>query len=218
MSYITKPIGKQVFEIIHDRIGGILKEELQTQYALSYDPDFDDIPVYKERDIPYNAGELTDKVSLNVMFDRGEYDELQTSQQQTGMYRYVVEVVGQAPSEGNTLGDQISMTRVQKILGKCRAIIMSPHYLTLGFPRPSIGHRRVENMFFGKPPVRQDAIHTVMGRMTILVRATETVDFIDTTLCKGTTARVYLYLTDRGYQWSSQYGDVFDEFFDFTYN
>src|SRR5690349_14360481 len=98
MSLIEVPIGQQAFEVIHNRIGGILKEELETQAVLTYDEDLS-LKVYKERDIPFNDGE---RCIMNVMMDNGEF-EMQTLVQQTGVYRYNVEVTANAPGRDETL-------------------------------------------------------------------------------------------------------------------
>ena len=213
MSAIGKVIGRQAFEVIHDRLGGILKEELDSQFFFGYDADLANIKVWKERDVPFNVSELP---AINVTLEKGDF-EMQTLAQQTGVYRYNVDVIGNAASAGNVMGDQLAMNRVQKIMGKLMAIIRSPKFTTLAFTPPFISNRHVENMFFGKP-VRQDAEHTVMGRFVVVVTAIEHVDFVDPVPARGTTARIYLGLTEQGYLWTSEFGGVFDYYFDVTFD
>lgn len=203
---IESAIGRQQFELIHDQIGAILRSEIDNQYILSYDSDLLDqrgdlISIWKERDIPFNDSEIP---AINICFDRAEFD-MRTLVQHDGIYRYLIEIQSQGETQNdNTLGDTIAMTRVQKIMGLCRAILMNPEYVIMGFVPGLIKRRYVENMFFGKP-IRQDSSHTCMGRMTLVVEAVETSPFNEGMLAQGITTSVRLYNTDSGYKYVSYY-------------
>lgn len=209
MSLVDQAIGQQAFEAIHNRLGGIIKEELDTQAVYNYDEELT-IPIFKERDIPFNDSELA---AMNVLFDGGE-EEMNTVVQQRWRYKYAIEVTVNAKGRDETLGDHRAMIRCQKIMGKIRAIIMSPRYVRLGFNSGSlfVNRRYVEKMEFGKP-VRQDSSHTVMGRMMVCVVADEDVDFVTPITAVSTTARILLGLTDLGYVWDREFGSVFDDYF-----
>ena len=211
MSVIDKPFGRQAFEVIHDRLGGILAEELDTQAVLTYDPDLLGMTVFKERDIPYSEGETP---AMNVTFMRGEFD-MQTLIQHDGQFRYAIEVTIEAKGKDNALGDRRAMNRCQKIMGSVMAILRSPKYVRLGFgTSPAfIKNRHVESVEFGKP-IRQDSSHTVMGRVVLVVSAVDYAEFVDPVPAAGTRARVYLWDTPQGYVWSRNFGQVFDSYFD----
>ena len=70
MPKITQAIPPQAFEIIRNRIGLILAEEIDNQSILTYDPDLD-LTVWVERTVPFDKTELP---SVNVSLARGSYD------------------------------------------------------------------------------------------------------------------------------------------------
>lgn len=201
MGLITTIIPRQSFEVIHDKIGEILRLELDGQYAMTYDPDFE-APIWKERDIPFNDSDLP---AINLSLQQGDFNgQLQTLSQQTGEYKYMIEVIFNGKARDEKLGDTIAMTKVQKVIGVIRAILMSPRYVTVGFPKGAIEHRRVEGFMFGKP-VRQDSSHTCMGRMMFCVRAVDSWDFAGYEMANGTDAIVKLALTELGYKYTSDF-------------
>ena len=196
MSVINGVIPQQNFEIVHDRIGAILLEELDNQVVLSYNTDLQ-VEIYKERDLPFGQGELP---ALNVMMERGEYSG-QDMQKQDGMYRFIVEGTFEAKGDDEKNGDTIAMNKLQRLLGVCRAILMDPKYKTLGFAPPFIQNRHIENIYFGRP-VRQDGGHTVIGRLTLMVKVAETTELIVPNLIQGFDTTVKLHLTEQGYKWT----------------
>lgn len=204
MGLITTIIPRQSFEIIHDKIGEILKLELDQQYVLTYDPDFQ-AEIWKERDIPFNDSEISFNGAINITLQEGDFEgRLQTMSQQNGEYKYVIEVIFNGKSKDGKLGDTIAMTRVQKVIGVIRAILMSPKYVTVGFPKGMIEHRRVSGFMFGKP-VRQDSSHTCLGRLMFCVRAADGWDFSPYDIANGTDAIVKLALTELGYKYTSDF-------------
>ncbi len=196
MAQIDGIIPQQSFEIVHNRIGAILTTELENQVLLTMDYDLE-VDIYKERDIPLNEGEFK---CVNVILERDDFSG-QHQGQTNGTCRYVIEVTVDGKSRNNTLGDTIAMNRCQKIIGKIRGILEDPKYKTLGFAPPFIWNRHVENVYFGKP-IKQDTKHVVMGRVTFVVKMSETSDLIDNlvTLYENLTT-VKLELTDKGYIW-----------------
>lgn len=207
-SLITELIPAQSFEVVHDRIGEILTEELDAQFLIAGDYDLD-IDIWKERDVPFNHSECP---AINVMLDRSQYVD-QSLQHNNGVFRYIVEIVHKAPSKDAKLeiGDSIAMTKVQKIMGKCRYILEHTKYKTLGFTPPFIQNRHVEEIYFGKP-VRQDSAHVAMGRMVFSVKVGETNGEAEASLLRGYDTTVKLYLTEKGYLWKldESFTDGFD--------
>jgi hypothetical protein len=199
MAVIDGIIPEQSFEIIHNRIGHILVTELDNQFILSGDYDLE-LDVYKERDIPFSEGEFR---AVNVMLDRGDSIH-QHPGQSNFTYRYIIEVTFDAKSNSTTLGDTIAMNKCQKIIGKIRAILEDPKYQTLGFAKPFIFNRHVENIYFGKP-IKQDTKHVVAGRLTYVVTAPEVSALIQAVLIGEHYTTVKLELTDKGYLWVGRF-------------
>lgn len=212
MAIINGVIPPEAFELIRDRIGQILVDELDNQSVLSYNVDLD-VPVFMERLIPYAPADLP---ALNVMIERGEFDS-EFQGQSRGTYRFIIEGCYSSEFTDDERGDTRSMLKLQKLLGVCRAILEDPKYKTLGFAPPFIMNRHVENFYFNRV-IRQDAISVVSGRITLVVQAPETNALILPNLIKGFDTQVKLYLTDQGYMWSlDQPADTFSETFDETF-
>lgn len=200
MSVINGIIPKQHFEYVHDRIGEILADELDNQYLLTYDEDLD-VTVYKERQHPFNHQELP---AVNVMLWKGDFSH-QTQIETQGFYRFIIECTGVADFEdgqdrNSSRGDTLSMTRIQKLMGKIRAILENPQYKTLGFVPPYIGMRKVEDLMFMKHP-NHDADSSSIGRLIFLVQVNETASLIEPVLLGTHQTTVKLSVTDQGYIW-----------------
>lgn len=201
MSVISGIIAQQSFELIHDRIGEILVDELANQFALSGNADLD-VTVYKERHIPFGIQELP---SVNVLMERGEYNN-QSQPNTQGTYRYLIECTHSSPSKdtdsNNTRrGDTLAMSKLQRLIGVIRAILEDPKYKTLGFTAPFLGNRHAENMYFMKHP-HQDADNIVQGRLTFVVSAPESSVLIYPNLIQGYDTTVKLHETEKGYIWT----------------
>lgn len=202
MSLIYNAIPEQNFEKILNRIGEILKEELDTQFLLTYDTDLEDIPVYKERAIPFSHVELP---AVNVLLHGGEFSE-QSQPNTQGTYRYLIECTYAAPGEdGDDVetgrGDTISKIKLNRLMGLIRAILEDPKYKTLGFAAPSIGRRFIERMYFMKT-IHQDAEHVWIGRLEFVVKAPEYPAALSIPVpLVGADTVVKLEETEMGYQW-----------------
>ena len=188
---IVTQIGRQNFELVLDRIGEILRDELE--YQSEYNEDCE-CNVWKERDVPYNHGE---PVMVNVMMDRADYD-FQSQQQHDGVHRYIIEATRSGKGDGDTGGDTVAMTKVQGLAGVIRAILMNPKYVRLGYAAGFIKNRHIASMEFGKP-IRQDSGHTVMARITLSVAFVETTELSVPVLSVGNWTGVRIELTDLGY-------------------
>ena len=195
---INGVIPRQNYELVLDRIGSILKEELDNQ------SEFGKVSIFKERHVPFNSSQLP---ALNVMMETADYagqDVISTQ----GTYVYIIEGQYAAPDrveEGSDKlhdyrGDTRSMVLLQRLMGVVRAILENPIYYTLGFIAPSIGNRHVARMYFMKQ-INQDTSNVMLGRVIFSVRVHETSNLIDAPLIKENTTRVKLDLTDQGYQW-----------------
>lgn len=201
MSQITLPIPTQAFELIRDRIGEILADELANQVDAFYKTELD-AKVFVERFVPFDE---TDIPSVNVSLVRGDFD-IQTTINTDGTYRYNIDCYHKAPTTDAKRGDTASMQKLQTLLGACRAILESTKYITLGFAAPFIEHRSSENFQIEPPVDAKDTANVVMGRMVFIVRAAENNDIVTPPLIKGYDTQVKLVLTDKGYEYT---GDTY---------
>lgn len=222
MALINGIIPPQAFEIVHDRIGRILRIELENQFLISGNYNLEKITVWKERDIPWDKVELKHP-QLNIMIERGDFQSQHLGQSE-GWFRYIIEGATISKSTDDSDGDVVygdtrAMNKLQNVLGKCRAILEDPKYNNLGFTGPFIMNRHIENVYFGKP-IKQDTTHYVMGRLTFMVRFPEVSALIIPRLILGADTRVRLGLTNKGYEWTfdqPQEGETFDYSFDATF-
>lgn len=215
MSLIDGIIPPQTHEIIHDRIGEILKSEFEAQYLMTYDNIFN-ANMYKERHVPLHEAE---EPSLNVIFERGDFMR-QHQGQTTGDYRYHIEVIANSKTTDQDRGDKLSASKLQRLMGVVQYILEDPKYKTLLFPPPFIEHRFVENIWFA-PDTKQDGDYSLKGFVTFIVRAPRTNALIQPNLLKGNTTNVRLGLTDKGYLWIFDGDDgngLFDMTFDTSFN
>lgn len=190
---IFTTIPQQNFEHVMNRIGEILRDELDNQASYGNNTDFE-CSVYRERDIPFNTGETP---AVNIMFDRVDY-ELQSQTRTEGLYRFIIEVTRNAKGNNDTAGDTLAMIKCQRLVGVIRAIIMNPKYVRLGFDPGFIMNRHIQNIEFGKP-IRQDSSHMVMGRITMVVKMMETTELSTPTVAAGYFTGVRIEETDKGY-------------------
>lgn len=221
MSIITVPIGPQSFEIVRDRIGRILAQELMTQFQLNYDVNLR-ANIWIERFIPFDLP--TEYPSINIQLAEGNYGG-QTQIQSDGTYRYYVDCyVGAKSSNSNGPGDQFAMSKLQRLMGIVRAIIEFAGYKTLGFNMPPgfIINRHWEGLQIANPDQKRvDAESSVMGRLVLSVKVPETNIFGDLSRTLNTLYTQWkLDSTDKGYLWvtGANSGRVFDSSFDNTFN
>lgn len=195
MSIINAIIPAQSFEIIRDRIGAIIADELSNQQRLSGDLNLK-AKVFIERFIAFGHSELP---AINILFDREEFVS-RTAVDAQGIGRYIIQCYAFAKTDDIDRGDTKAMIRLQKMLGIIRAIIMNPKYVTLGFLNPFIWNREIESITISDPGRSPDATNSVTGRIIITVKMPETTELIEPTLAAGFNTTVRLADTDMGYR------------------
>lgn len=199
MSLIPVQIPRQSFEIILDRIGEILSDEIINQKVNGWIEDVywgAESAVWVERWIPFDKTEVP---CVNVSLDKGDY-EMQTPIETDAIYRYNIDCYAFAKSDEDAEGDADSMIRLHRLMGVCRAILENPRYKTLGFAAPFIENRHFESLGKGTPN-KQDALSQTFGRLTFAVRVLETTELDTPSLIRGYDTTVKLELTDKGYRW-----------------
>lgn len=198
MSIITTPIAEQNFEIIRDRIGLILANELYTQSTITYEEGLNPQHVWVERFVPLNHSEMPGVIISMV---KGNYTS-ETQVSQTGVYTYNIDVFFSAKADAENRGDVKATKLLQRMMGVIRAILMDPQYITLGFVRPSINNRRVSDIQIAQPEKTIESTHSVWGRVTLEVTTQEGYVLKDAIALSSFSTSVKLYETSKGYMYS----------------
>lgn len=207
MANLNYIIGESNTEKTRSQIAAILADELSHQKALieaevTPTPEMlltlASIPekVYEERFIRPSEGEFP---VLNVILVNNPINELTGLEQQTDMCQFAIENYSKAKSKETEDGDHEASLKLQRCLMLCRHILMSPHYLTLGFDPGFIGGRTVSNLQISQPNDGIDNGYLINGQLTVNVKIKETQNRLEGVplLESGTTHR--LYDTDKGY-------------------
>jgi hypothetical protein len=198
MSKITTLIPTQAFEVIRDRIGEILADEILNQFNVITQNKELNAKVWVERFMKFDHAELP---AVNVMLAKGLYSS-QTAVQADGTYSYNIDVYQRSESDSEKDGDSRAITLLHRLLGVCRGILEHPEYMTLGFARPFIMSRHFKDIAIADPnPENLESI--VMGRLTFEVKAPETYNIKGYPLIAGYETSVKLELTDKGFLYKS---------------
>lgn len=194
MSIITAAIPQQNFELVRDRIAMILTDELDNQFVLTGENSLNVDKVWNSRFVPMDK---TEGPCVNVDFYRDDFG-LVDQEESLGTAKYFIDCYGTSKSNSSDRGDTKSMSRVQRLAGVCRAILMDSRYKTLGFQAPSLSGRWIESIEVSNP-VGPDATSMVIARLILVVKVNEYVKLLDSDMIKGYDTRIKIELTDEGY-------------------
>lgn len=194
MSKITQEIPPQGFELIRDKVGEILADEIAAQFAIHGDAERN-AKVFVERITPIDKTELP---LANVLYSRSGYDN-NSAINSDGKNTYNIDVYTGAKTKLAKKGGAESMDRLGRILGIIRAILESPFYLTLGFATPFIIRTEVTGIEIQDPRDNQDAANTAMGRLIFVVEAAEITEQIQPRTAEGYDTQVKLEETEKGF-------------------
>jgi hypothetical protein len=139
---ITELIPDQPFQIIQNRIGEILLEEITAQHALqSLESSFE---IFVERIHPYDVSE-----DLVITLACREQDNQEYTQQSShGQNLYFIDIFcGGIESADRSLSEDVRL-KLFKYVGIVKYILNSGKYPTLGFPRGLIGNKHVKKVTF----------------------------------------------------------------------
>lgn len=178
-SKINHIIQPRAFEIIRDRIGEILTEELANQFT-TYSVAEAKAVVTVEGDKIYDDAELS---TIIVALNEDDFDSEHAGSAR-GQMQFNVDVFCRAKSTDAVDGAVRASFKLQRLAGLCYAILMDGHYLTLGFAPPFISNRSVKKLKLGDPS-EKDSLCSIMGRITVIVTATETTELFTPTLIAG---------------------------------
>ncbi len=202
-SIITEGINVGAFELIRDRIGLILSEELPNQATLKSDTDLNIQKIWVERFVPFSHTECP---AINVSLSDGNYED-KSRLNQHGKYQFFIDIIDKAKTTDENLGGQLASVKVQKITNVCRGILAHHSYNTLAFAPPFIEHTKVESIKVGNPGNDKESVNMVMARITFTVDAPENfAPFIPSNI-DGYVTKAVLGLTDKGYLYG---GDAYD--------
>lgn len=196
MSKINYIIPAQGFELVRERIAAILIDEISNQVVLSYDTSID-AEVLIESINPQDKEFLP---AINVSLATGTWLN-QNQGSKDGTYIYNIDCYTNAPSTEDSAGDYLANAQLQKILGICRAILENPIYKTLGFTPPFIHRVFCSDINFANAG-KNDALNSVMGRITFTVTVTENTLNPTPSLIEGYDTTVKIDTTDKGYYYS----------------
>lgn len=164
---ITEIIPLQNFEIIKDKLGVILFEELINQKGLQC-KDID-LEVFIERQEPYDDAE---DVVVNISQSNISYNSIDERNSQ-GNISFNIDVYASGNATINIDGNTITRKKLDIILGWIRYILSSTKYQTLGFPKGFIGGTYVDSIQYDDNYGSQDGSFIRMSRIQFSVRANE---------------------------------------------
>ncbi len=204
MSVINEAIVTRNFEVVRDRIGEILADELPNQATLN-SLTYLDATVWNERFIPFSYAEMP---SVNVsVLDKTLDSYTQYEDDQTVVFN--IDIHMSAKTVGSERGDVRSMHRLQRLSGVVYGILMHNRYKTLGFaPNTIVMNRHVEKLSIGQPEETNDATSVTMARITYAVRIADGTQTPEPVLIDGYQTQVQLEETDSGYLWGGGSGAV----------
>jgi hypothetical protein len=194
MSKILSIIPQQSFEIIRDRIGFILADEIAGQYTLTSNDNIN-ATVWIERKAPFDK---TDCPAINISFSNGTYDN-KNARSVDGSYTYNIDIYTSAKNTISTNADSTAAVNNMRLLGICRAILENPIYRTLDYSPPILCHTEVRQIGIPEMDII-DANTTCISRLVFFVIMPETVSLLTALQLSGSDTVIKLYLTNKGYK------------------
>lgn len=164
---ITEIIPLQNFEIIKDRLGVILLEELSNQIRLQC-KDID-LGVFIERQEPYDEAE---DVVVNISENNIGYGSIDEKTSQ-GNISFNIDVYASGNATIDFDGNTITRKKLDIFKGWIRYILSSTKYQTLAFSKGFIGGTYVDSIQNDDNYGTQDGAFVRMARIQFSVRANE---------------------------------------------
>lgn len=192
MPQIETIISAQNFELIRDRIGEILIDEIQGQIDLGNNIELKTL--FTERHIPLDKIHLP---AIAVSVGQGDFSN-KSPRSVDGEYSFYIDVFAKSKSIGDDDGDSLASKKVHKLVGVIRTILESPLYENLGFQAPFIARSIVSNIGFGTVQ-EKDESNIQMARMTFKLTTQEGVKLKSYDLIYDYWTQVKLGDTSKGY-------------------
>lgn len=195
MPKILTPIPPAGFELVRDRIGEILIDEIQNQIALTYSADLEGLKIWLERSSAFGNAELP---AINITLANGDYGNKHVGSID-GSYVFNIDFHANSKTIGPDQGDKLSAIKVQKLMRLCRSILENNIYVTLGFVPGFIARVFISNLRVATLEPDKDALNTAMTRLVFNVVLNETTSPVAPVLIGGYETHVKLSVTDQGY-------------------
>lgn len=197
-SILSEIIGVQNFEVVANRIGSILLEEIHNQKTIQ---GFDDeIEIFNERIEPFSKEQ---DVMITIAFREAEYAGQNTRDSQ-GEYIYFIDIFTSGWGEEEISPSIVSKNKLFRYVGLVRYILSSGKYLTLGFPPGMIGGKYIEKIKldtdysnFGNHS-NYDGSYIRFARIMYKVRVQENQELWQGIELQGNTTNVTLDDTEQG--------------------
>jgi hypothetical protein len=197
-SILSEIIGVQNFEVVANRIGSILLEEIHNQKTIQ---GFDDeIEIFNERIEPFSKEQ---DVMITIAFREAEYAGQNTRDSQ-GEYIYFIDIFTSGWGEEEVSPSIVSKNKLFRYVGLVRYILSTGKYLTLGFPPGFIGGKYIEKITFDTDysnfgnHSNYDGSYIRFARIMYKVRVQENQELWQGIELQGNTTNVTLDDTEQG--------------------
>jgi len=203
MSLIEKEIPKNNYELVRDKIGAILYDELEVQFLTYNVQEANVTEVSIERTSPEDHIELA---TVNVSIAENSFENKHPGQSD-GSVIYNIDVYVKQKSEPGKSGDQHSQYKLQRLLGIIRYILEDPQYKTLAYTIPFIKHTMVNRIEL-RAPSANDTANCAMGRLSFQVDMVEETSLLEGVWLESHITQVKLGISDKGYKYvyGNEYG------------
>ena len=191
---IENIIPRQGFEIVLERIGTILFEELTNQKSLQ--KLCDDFAVYIERQTPYDKSE---GIVISIGMDTADYSGKNQSDRQ-GQTTYFIDLFTGSFQSMVATGDNKSRFDSLKWIGMISNILSSTKYKTLGFAPGLIGGTMVERIQNQLTYGNGDANFIKFARVTFTARIQENQEMWTGIELQGNDTTIKLHETEKGFK------------------
>jgi hypothetical protein len=196
-SKINVLIGRQNYELIRNRIGEILIEELDNQFTVLGNT-FAKAIVTVEGN---NVVDSTEMSKVLVSLQKGNFNNEHYGES-TGLFIFNIDCFCKSKSSDIVDGSSNAAFKAQALAGIIRYIIRDPWYNTLGFTPGFIGNVTVSEIQIGESDPK-DLLNTVGARVQVQVKCIESnsmptptlMNNYQTSVVLGTSAQGYLYNT-----------------------
>lgn len=193
-SIITEIIPQQSFEIVLNRLGAILLEEISNQVQVQALPD--DVEIFIERMEGFDKSEdIVINVSCNNMNYQGQ---VQRGSQSDTTFFIDVYSTGEASASG--AGHKDVRMKLHRYIGMCRYILSSTKYKTLGFEAGIVTGVNVTGVQFNNTDDREQADFIRMARLSLSVKIYENQEMWDAIVLQANDTTIKLDETEKGYK------------------
>jgi hypothetical protein len=191
---IDEKIEIQGFEVVLNKLGAILLEELSNQRDSCNNTALFD--VFIERQQPYDKSE---DVVIIVSLDNVNYSNF-TESGSEGLCVYNVDIFTSATESAVETGNKASRDRLHLFAGWVRYILSSTKYKTLDLPPGCIGGTYVNSLSFDDNYGNQDGSFIRMSRVQFSVRINENQELFNGIDFLGNDTEIRIEGTDKGYK------------------